>query len=345
MIILEKRKCISNIYVYLIMFFYNLNFASICYSSFIMRDFSKVSWMIPLLSLIPIIILILLYKTPNKIENLKSNIFFKILLLINSVIHNVVLIYISSHMMGISFYHLTPVSLFAIVTIILTCVLSFLDINKLLRLALILITGLIWFVPFIFDFEYNNNANMELLGTIDFKVFKGLYYTTICSDLFLYTIYNKEYRNPISKKALIIVSIIIMACASLQIIDSYTLVNYRYYEGLEMPSLNRYFSHQGKRFFEHFDILLLFLTLTTTFYKVPFNVIMVKDTLNEKYHKCFVLIYFFILLPLVFFLILNYEYLRLLIILLSITTFLLSITIIIHSRWRSNNVSKDHQTN
>ena len=125
---------------------------------------------------------------------------------------------------------------------------------------------------------------MELLGKLDLTVMKGIYYTTICNDLFLYTIYNKEYKNPISKKALIFVSLIIMIFASLQIIDSFTLVNYRYYEGISMPSLNRYFSHQGKRFFEHFDILLLFLTLTTTFYKVPFHVILVKDTLNQKYN-------------------------------------------------------------
>lgn len=327
------------------MIYYNLNFASICYSSLIMQDFSKIAWMIPLFTLLVVFILILLYKPTNNIEKLKNNTFFKILLLINSVIHNIVLIYISSHLMGINFYHLTPVSLFAIITIVLTCFLSFLDITKLLRLALILITGLIWFVPFIFDFEYNNNFNMELFGKLDFNVFKGLYYLTICSDLFLYTLYNKEYKSPVSKKALIIVSSIILISASFQIIDSFTLVNYRYYVGLQMPSINRYFSHQGKRFFEHFDILLLFLTLTTTFYKVPFNVITIKETLNKKYHRYFIIIYFLLLLPMVFFLILNYQFLRLLAILLSITTFLISSIIIIYSRWRKNNVSKDYQTN
>ena len=341
---MEKTNHISNIYIYLAMIFYNLNFASITYSSFIMKDFSMISWLIPILTLIPILILIFLYKTHNKVENLQNIIFFKILLLINTIIHNIVLIYVSSQMMGISFYQLTPVSIFAIISIILTCFLSFLDINKLLRLALILITGLIWFIPFIFDFEYNNNLNMELFGKIDFKIIKGLYYTTICNDLFLYTLYNKEYKKPISKKALAIVSIIIMSIASLQIIDSFTLVNYRYYEGLTMPSLNRYFSHQGKRFFEHFDILLLFLTITTTFYKVPFNVILVKNTLNKKYEIKFVLIYFLLLIPLVFFLILNQQYLRYLLMALSITTFLLTIIIIIYSRRNDKNVSRINQT-
>ncbi len=339
---MEKRKYISNIYIYLVMIFYNLNFASITYSSFIMRDFSKISWLVPLLTLIPIFILILLYKTQNKVENLQNMILFKILLLINSIIHNIVLIYVSSQMMGLSFYQLTPVSIFALVSIVLTCFLSFLDINKLLRLSLILITGLIWFIPFIFDFEYNNNLNMELFGKIDLKILKGLYYTTICNDLFLYTLYNKEYKYPITKKALLIISTIIMVSASIQIIDSYTLVNYRYYEGLTMPSLNRYFSHQGKRFFEHFDILLLFLTITTTFYKVPFNAIIVKNTLNKKYQTKFLIVYFLILIPLVFFLILNHSYLRLLLILLSITTFLLTIMIIIYSRKGEKDVSKSN---
>lgn len=342
---MEKRKYINNIYIYLVMIFYNMNFASITYSSFIMRDFSKISWIIPILTIIPIFILILLYKTKNKVEYLQNIILFKILLLINSIIHNTVLIYVSSQMMGISFYQLTPVSIFALISIVLTCFLSFLDINKLLRLALILITGLIWFVPFIFDFEYNNNLNMELFGKIDFKIIKGLYYTTICNDLFLYTLYNKEYKYPITKKALLIVSSIIMIIASLQIIDSFTLVNYRYYEGLTMPSLNRYFSHQGKRFFEHFDILLLFLTMTTTFYKVPFNAILVKNTLNKKYQTKFLLLYFFFLTPLVFFLILNYNYLRFFLLLLSITTFLLTIIIIIYSRKGENNVSTVNPTN
>lgn len=342
---MENNKRISNIYIYLIMLYYNLNFASICYSSLIMQDFSKISWMVPLFSLIFVFILILFYKPTNDIESLKNKTFFKIFLLLNSLIHNIVLIYISSQLMGINFYQLTPVSLFAIITIILTCFLSFLDIAKLLRLALILITGLIWFVPFIFDFEYNNNLNMELFGSININLLKGLYYITICTDLFLYTLYNKEYKSPISKKGLIIVSSIIMISASMQIIDSFTLVNYRYYEGLQMPSINRYFSHQGKRFFEHFDILLLFLTLTTTFYKVPFNVITIKDTLNKKYHKYFVLSYFLILLPLVFFLILNYQYLRILAMILSITTFILTSTIIIYSRWRKIDVPTDYQSN
>lgn len=340
---MEKTNYISNIYIYLAMIFYNLNFASITYSSFIMKDFSIISWLIPIITLIPILILIFLYKSDNKIENLQNIMFFKILLLINTIIHNIILIYISSQMMGISFYQLTPVSIFAIVSIVLTCFLSFLDINRLFRLSLILITGLIWFIPFIFDFEYNNNFNMELFSKIDFKIFKGLYYTTVCNDLFLYTLYNKEYKKPISKKALAIVSIIIMFFASLQIIDSFTLVNYRYYEGLTMPSLNRYFSHQGKRFFEHFDILLLFLTLTTTFYKVPFNVILVKNTLNKKYQAKFVLIYFLILIPLVFFIILNHQYLRFLLMTLSITTFLLTVIIIIYSRRKNQYVSRINQ--
>lgn len=330
---MENNSKISNIYIYFIMIYYNLSFTSISYSSNIMKDFTKSAWMIPLFWIIPLLILIFFYKSKNNFDSLKNNTFFKILLLINSLIHNIVLIYISSHMMGISFYHLTPVSLFAITTLIITCFLSFLDIKKILRLAFILITGLIWFIPFIFDFEFNNNFQMELLDNININFLKGYYFTTVCLDLFLYTLYNKEYKKPISKKGLTVVFLIILICASLQIIDSYTLVNYRYYEGIDMPSLNRYFSHQGKRFFEHFDILLLFLTLTTTFYKVSFNTILVKETFDKAYQNKFIFFYFLTLTPLVFYLILNYKHLDLLLLTLFFTTALISIIIIIYSRW------------
>ena len=111
---MENEKKISNIYIYLIMIYYNLTLSSICFSSFIMKDFNKIAWMIPLFSIIPVILLFLLYKPINLIDLTKTSLLFKIILLINSVFHNVLLIYISSHMMGISFFSLSPVSLFAV---------------------------------------------------------------------------------------------------------------------------------------------------------------------------------------------------------------------------------------
>lgn len=337
---MENEKKISNIYIYLIMIYYNLTLSSICFSSFIMNDFKKIAWMIPLFSIIPVILLFFLYKPINLIDLTKTSLLFKIILLINSVFHNVLLIYISSHMMGISFFSLSPVSLFAVSTIIVTCFLSFLDFKKIIRLATILITGLIWFIPFIFDFEYNNNPNMELFGKIDFSILRGIYFTTVCNDLIIYALYNKEYKKPISRKAYIIVSSIILIASALQIVDSYTLVSYRYYEDIEMPSLIRYFSHQGKRFFEHFDILLLFLTLTTTFYKVSFNVICLKDTLFNKYKNRFIIFYFLILTPIVFFVILNQHFFKNIVMIVSITTLIVFIFISTMSRWRNKKCIK-----
>ena len=336
---MENTKKISTIIFIFINIFFNINYASFCYSSLIMKDFSKICWIIPFLSLLPFLFLIFIYKEKDIKESIKKNILFKILMLINSVIHVTIIIYITSLILGNAFFKINFTSFFIIITIIFCIYLSTINLNILYRLGLILCFCILLFLPLIFDLEISNQPYLDILpDKLSLNIFKGLYFSIIYSDLFLYSLFNNKYDKPISKKILIISSVIIAIITTLQIIDSYTLVNYRYYEDIKILSLHRYFSHSGKRFFEHLDIILLYILLSTCFFKCPFYTITTNNTLNIK-KNLFLFIFYLIVSPLIFLLLYNNKIIYLFCILGSITSFLIALLICLYSR-RIKNVRK-----
>ena len=65
----------------------------------------------------------------------------------------------------------------------------------------------------------------------------------------------------------IIISLLI---ASLHLFLSLTIVNYRFHELLETPSINIFFMFYTKNYIGHYDIALIILLLITYFYKSSF---------------------------------------------------------------------------
>ena len=70
---MENKKKISSKLIIFIGTLYNINYGSLCYSSFIMNDFKKVAWIIPLITIIPFIILIFLYTPTNNLKVYKES--------------------------------------------------------------------------------------------------------------------------------------------------------------------------------------------------------------------------------------------------------------------------------
>ena len=333
---MENKKKISSLIFLSINIFYNVNYASFCYSSLIMKDFPKICWIIPFLSLLPFLLLVFLYKENETDKNDNYNLLFKIIMLINSVIHSALILYISSLLLGNAFFKISFTSMFIIISSALCCYLSPLKIEHLFRLGTILSLCIIGFIPLFFDLEWSNQPYLDIIpNNLSIDIFKGLYFSVILNDLFLYTIYNKKYEKPISKKLLILSSFIIVVICSLQIIDSYTLVNYRYYEGIKILSLNRYFSHQGKRFFEHLDIVLLYILLTTCFFKVPFYCISTKNIM--KINNWILLpLFYLIIITISFSLLYNSKLVYHFCILGSISSFVIALFLVLSSRMVKN---------
>lgn len=328
---MENSKKISSNLILFIGILYSINYGSLCFSSFIMKDFDKIAWIIPLTNIIPFIILVLLYKPNKNIINYKNSKMFKILLLISSFINSALWIFISSQMLGISFYNLTPVSFFAVITIIIIIILSNINHKVILRLGVLFTTGFVFFIPLVLDYQNTYQPYIDILRPLDFNILKGIYYITIVNELFLYVTTNEFYDKPISRKQLILAGTIILFVTSLQIIDSYAMVSYKYYSNLMFPSLNRYFSHKGNRFVEHYDILLLFIMVITTLYKTSHYITKTKYFLECK-NTIFNLIYFSFLTIFVFIIILNQDYFKYYILLVSVISFLLTLFIILLSR-------------
>lgn len=304
---MENNKKISSNLIIFIGIFYGINYGSLCYSSLIMKDFDKIAWLIPLLTLIPFILLVFLYKPSNNLNNYKNNKIFKILMLISSFFNSAMWIYLSSQMLGISFYNLTQVSFFAVFTLVVVIILSNMNLKVILRLGVLFTTGFLFFVPLLLDYQNTYQPYLDIMRPIDLSIFKGLYFITIVNELFLYTTTNDMYEKPLSRKQLILAGIVILFITSLQIIDSYVMVTYKYYENIMFPSLNRYFSHKGDRFFEHYDTLLLFIMLITALYKSSYYITKTKYFFECK-NTIFNLFFYFFLFILVFLILLNQDH-------------------------------------
>ncbi len=330
---MENTKKISNLSIILLIVYYSINSSTIAYTSLIMKDFKQSAWIIPLITLIPTLIMIFLYKSSNFKGDLKKNILFKILMLINGLINTSMLINITSEMMGYAFFKISSTFLFIILIAIVCSILSLGNINKILRLGTLLIFGMLFFIPFFVDIEFSNQPIIDLLPkSIDYKILKGLYFTTITNEIFLYTTINDDLVKPLSRKELIIASFIILITITLQIIDSYTIVNYRYYQDIKILAFNRYFSHQGRRFFEHLDILLLYLLLTTTFYKSSFYTIYIKSCFENFNKEYFLSFYYLIVVFIATLCTKNDLFISILIWGSIILSFIISFIIIFYSR-------------
>lgn len=328
---MENKKNISSKLIIFIGIFYSINYGSLCYSSMLMKDFDKIAWLIPLLTIIPFIILVFLYKANNNLIMYKNSKLFKILLLISSFINSAMWIYLSSQMLGISFYNLTQVSFFAIFSIIVIIILSNMNLKVILRLGVLFTTGLFFFIPLLLDYQNTYQPYLDIIRPFDLSILKGFYYLTVVNELFLYVTTNDFYEKPLSRKQLMFAGIIILLITSLQIIDSYAMVTYKYYEDIMFPSLNRYFSHKGDRFVEHYDTLLLFIMLITALYKSAYYISSTKYFLETK-NTVFNLFYFFFLTILVFIIILNQDYFKYYLYLVTSISFILTFVIIYLSR-------------
>ncbi|MBR2891652.1 MAG: hypothetical protein IKC22_04660 [Bacilli bacterium] len=340
---MENDQKITNAFFVILTIFFGINISTMTLTSLLMKDFQQSAWMIPLMNIIPLLILTFFYKPSNFKKMIEKNIFYKFLMLITLLINTSILIAITSIMMGHAFFKISSSGLFVVLISIVIIILSLGDFNKIVRLGIILVIGSLIFIPFFLDIEFTNQKYIDIIpNKIDFNILKGFYFSSIFSELFILTVFNDNYIKPISRRKIIFSGLIICILVTLQIIDSYTIVNYRYYLEIKILAFNRYFSHNGRRFFEHLDILLLYILLTTTFYKSTFNAIYLKNLFKTKHKILFSTLYFLLIITLCFIFVKNTKLLEPILYLTICLSIINTILIIYFSR-RGKDVSKFNQ--
>ena len=330
---MEKKNQITSLFFIFITIYFCINTSTIYLTSIIMKDFQQSAWIIPLITIIPLCIFTFLYKPSNFKQEIENNILFKITMLITGIINTTIMISITSMMLGHAFFKISSTSLFLVLLVLVILFLSLGDLYKIIRLGLIFVVGSLIFIPFFLDLEPVNQPLLDIFpDKVNLSILKGLYFTSLINELFLFTIYNENYDKPISRKTILFCGLIILFTVSFHIIDSYTIVNYRYYQEIKILSFNRYFSHKGRRFFEHLDILLLYILLSTTLFKSSLYTIYSK-TLFKNFEKYwFLLLYFLIILFLLFITYKNNNLIKSFIHVTNITSFIYLSLIIYYSR-------------
>ena len=342
---MENNSKITSSFFIFISIYFGINTSTIMLTSLIMKDFKQSAWIVPLITFIPLLLLTFLYKPTKFKKEIEKNIFFKIIMLINGLLNTIVLIYVTSLMLGHAFFKISSTTIFLFILSIIIIILSFGNLYKIIRLGLILVIGSLIFIPFFIDLEPVNQPILDIFPkTINFSIFKGLYFASLINEIFLFTIYNNDYNKPIMKKDIIISGSIILIIVSLHIIDSYTIVNYRYYDEIKILSFNRYFSHKGRRFFEHLDILLLYILLSTTIFKGSLYLTYSKHLFMKVNKYYFMIIYLIILLSFLITLQNQENLLNTIIYISNFISFIYVILIIYYSR-RIKNVRNIKTTN
>lgn len=338
---MENKNKITNLFFIFISIYYTIHTSTIYSTSKIMKDFNQSAWIIPLITIIPLLLATFLYKPTCFKKDIENSYLFKITMLINGLINTTLLISITSMMLGHAFFKISSVSIFLILITTVIFILSFGDLYKIIRLGLIFVIGSLIFLPFFFDIELTNQPILDIFpNKLDFSILKGLYFTSIINEIFVYTIYNDNYNKPLSRKTILFCGFVILITISLQIVDSYTIVNYRYYQEIKILSFNRYFSHKGRRFFEHLDILLLYILLSTTFFKASLYTIYSKSLIKHIKKYWFLIIYFIIILFLLFYLLSNNQMINYFMIISNITNIINLLLVLYYSR-RVKNVRKN----
>ena len=263
---MKNKINLQLMYLFNIIFFtFGLSLTS--YSSLLINKVSYISWLIPIMT-IPISILLFYFLPNNKntIIKLKNNMIFKLVIVCYNLLSTIFLTYYTIKILTNWFYTNTNILIF-IFFFNAIYLIGLIKTNTIIRV------GFIWSILFLFILItlifIQNDLELSFIKPIiiNNNILSCLFYLTLPLDNILYLLINTNTDNIPTKKNMTKGIIISLLIASLHLFLSLTIVNYRFYELLETPSINIFFMFYTKNYIGHYDIALIILLLITYFYK------------------------------------------------------------------------------
>ena len=279
---MQKYQKITPIMLFLNIIVYGYISIDLCTTSFVMKDGEINAWLIYLLYLLPITILIILGKFKNTKTHL--SIFNRIILLIYTTVQLGFIFYYSSLIFAVWFYPQTEQYFFIFASLLLIIYLSLKKDYVFMSVGFAFV--IISFIFTIINFSINTPHNFQLLLplTKSTNIFKMFYVITFPLENLFYIFLNENYNKPISKKMLVFSTCLTLFFSAISIIDSYTIVTYKFYMDLPLPNINRYFLSNGDKVFQHLDIILFYYAFIVTIYKGTYY-FKINYRLNNKIKK------------------------------------------------------------
>lgn len=264
-----KNKISSQIMFYFNMIIFSINLANLTYSSLVMNNDAKYSWLVPLFSIVPFLFLMLFFKKNfTDYQAIRNSFIFKFLIFIYSLLSITLIIYYSSVILTNWFYEESSIFLFIIGCSFIILLLSLFKMTSIIRV------GFIWAIGYIllagFGLTIHNESDIMFLFPIELKTStftKNLFFLIIPLDNLIYLFIKNPENNYPQKKTIIFSGLIALILCSIQLIVNLTLVNYRFYDGLETSAIETFFMYYSKNHIGHYDIVLIVNVLITLFYK------------------------------------------------------------------------------
>ena len=306
---MKNKINLQLMYLFNIIFFtFGLSLTS--YSSLLINKVSYISWLIPIIT-IPISIL-LFYFLPNKkntITKLKNNMIFKFVIVCYNLLSTIFLTYYIIKILTNWFYTNTNILIFIFFF-------SGIYLIGLIKANTIIRVGFIWSILFLFILItlifIQNDLVLSFIKPINLNnnILSCLFYLTLPLDNILYLFINSNTDNIPTKKTIIKGIIIALLISSLHLFLSLTIVNYRFYESLETPSINIFFMFYTKNYIGHYDIALIILLLVTYFYKAALYSNISLQFFNKKTKPLMCLVFSILSFCLLKILVFNHDYIN-----------------------------------
>ena len=263
---MKNKINLQLMYLFNIIFF-TFGLSLISYSSLLINKVTYISWLIPIITIpISVLLFYLLPNNKNVINKLKNNLIFKFVIICYNLLSTIFISYYTIKILSNWFYINTNIIIFIFFfsTIFL---IGLIKTNAIIRI------GFIWSILFFFILLtlifIQNDLEISFIKPININnnILSCLFYLSIPLDNILYLFINSSTDNIPTKTTIIKAIILALLIASLHLFLSLTIVNYRFYESLETPSINIFFMFYTKNYIGHYDIALIILLLVTYFYK------------------------------------------------------------------------------
>lgn len=253
-------------------------------SNIAMKLYPESAYFVPLI--LGIITCLIYLLVPKLIENYQSAILkgylTRILLLIYLLVSTIIIIYITFRILSYHFYFITPCYLLITITLFFVMLFGFITMKNLESITLICYITLFALTIFVIANVYNKDFRLLLPITFKFdKPYLLLGLLGLMLDNIL-LIFIPTETKPTSKYSLILGTIIAVIFSSWYVLDSYTFVNFQYYEGLDFPALYRYKLYYGPKYIEHLDNFLCLSICSYMFLKTLFNLELFRIYLKAK---------------------------------------------------------------
>lgn len=271
-------------------------FITAVYFPVLIKKFNNISWIAIIIAILMVVLLLLCFPSFNEgfnpLKSINKSSPIKFILSSYLIFSTILHIIICSILIKTVFYHLTPI---IIIIFALTLPISVLT-NQTSKC--IFDTGTVFFfislLIYILPLTSSSLRKLYLLLPIhfNFELSYILLMLLFPLDLIVYTFYNPIVKGGIKKKHLILATVLLLGYFMFIVIDSVTLLGSQYLNGIPFGGFLRWEYINDNRFFQSFDILMLFLVTIITIYKSAINLNLVKLINNIKIRKSNIIICF-----------------------------------------------------